>query len=98
MGMFVDIDTKKPVMFSSPYGGCATYGNWSTPEELWSEWTENPSRDRCFDVTSNPNCVPYVQPKALSSVLVWARGQVLKNIRQLQGTQWSGIRLHVRPC
>jgi len=67
--MFVNIETKKPVMFSSPYGGCATYGNWSTPASLWPEWTENPSRDRCFDVTSNPNCAPYVQPKASSIVV-----------------------------
>jgi len=63
--MFVDIATKKPVMFSSPYGGCATYGNWSTPQELWPEWVENPSRDRCYDVTSNSNCDPYVAPKEL---------------------------------
>merc|ERR1719238_384144 len=63
--MFVDIETKKPVMFSSPFGGCATYGNRSTPDELWPEWTENPSRDRCFDVTSNPNCAPYMAPKAM---------------------------------
>jgi hypothetical protein len=72
--LFVDINTKNPVMFSSPYGGCATYGNWSTPDKLWPEsidlgWTANPPREKCFDVTSNPNCAPYVQPKAESLVV-----------------------------
>merc|ERR1719407_363601 len=43
------------------------YGNWSTPDKLWPEslgggWRANPARDRCFDVTSNPNCKPYVKP------------------------------------
>lgn len=63
--MFVDIKTKLPVMFSSPYGGCATYGNWTTPDLLWPEWRENPSRDRCYDVTQSPNCDPYVKPKEM---------------------------------
>jgi len=73
--LFVDILTRKPVMFSSPYGGCATYGNWSkTPDELWPEtvsqgWRTNPPRDQCFDVTSNPNCAPYVKPKTESLVV-----------------------------
>lgn len=72
--LFVDIETKKPVMFSSPYGGCATYGNWSTPDVLWPEtvdqgWRTNPSRDRCFDVTSNQNCKPYVPPEIESLVV-----------------------------
>jgi len=72
--MFVNIETKLPVMFSSPYGGCATYGNWSTPDKLWPEslgggWRANPSRDRCFDVTSNPNCKPYVAPSVENLVV-----------------------------
>jgi hypothetical protein len=72
--MFVNIETKLPVMFSSPYGGCATYGNWSTPDKLWPEslgggWRENPARDRCFDVTSNPNCKPYVAPSVENLVV-----------------------------
>jgi hypothetical protein len=63
--MMVDIETKKPVMFSSPYGGCATYGNWSVPDEMWPEdynggWKTNPTRDRCFDVTAAESCKPYV--------------------------------------
>jgi hypothetical protein len=58
--MMVDIETQLPVMFSSPFGGCATYGNWSVPDEMWPEWTENPSRDRCFDVTGTESCKPYV--------------------------------------
>jgi len=66
--MFVSVETQQPVMFSSPYGGCATYGNWSTPDELWPQshgggWRLNPARDRCFDVTQNANCIPYVAPK-----------------------------------
>jgi hypothetical protein len=65
--MMVDIETKKPVMFSSPYGGCATYGNWSVPDEMWPEdynggWRTNPTRDRCFDVTGAETCKPFVQP------------------------------------
>jgi len=61
--MFVDIHTKMPAMFSSPYGGCATYGNWTMmPDEMWPGWRTNPLRNNCFDVTSNPNCKPYVQP------------------------------------
>jgi len=60
--MMVDIETQLPVMFSSPFGGCATYGNWSVPDEMWPEWKENPSRDRCFDVTGAETCKPYVQP------------------------------------
>jgi hypothetical protein len=65
--MMVDIETKKPVMFSSPFGGCATYGNWSVPDEMWPDsynggWKTNPSRDKCFDVTQTESCKPYVQP------------------------------------
>jgi hypothetical protein len=60
--MMVDIETQKPVMFSSPFGGCATYGNWSVPDEMWPEWKENPARERCFDVTGAEACKPYVQP------------------------------------
>lgn len=73
--MFVDIETKKPVMFSSPYGGCATYGNWSTPDALWPEnvaggWRTNPAKDRCFDVTSSDPCKNYTNSGALSSFMV----------------------------
>merc|ERR1712054_101283 len=63
--LMVDVDTNKPVMFSSPFGGCATYGNWSVPDEMWPEeynggWKTNPTRDRCFDVTAAESCKPYV--------------------------------------
>jgi hypothetical protein len=64
--MMVDIETQKPVMFSSPFGGCATYGNWSVPDEMWPEWTENPARDRCFDVTGTDSCKPFVQPSLVT--------------------------------
>jgi len=64
--MMVDIETQKPVMFSSPYGGCATYGNWSVPDEMWPEWTENPTRDRCFDVTGAETCKPWTQPSVVT--------------------------------
>jgi hypothetical protein len=65
--VFIDIETKLPVMFSSPFGGCATYGNWSTPDELWPGWRENPARDRCFDVTQDPShtCDAYTQPSSM---------------------------------
>jgi len=65
--VFIDIETKKPVMFSSPFGGCATYGNWTTPDELWPEWRENPTRDRCFDVTQDPShtCDAYTKPSSI---------------------------------
>ena len=59
--LMVDIETQKPVMFFSPFGGCATYGNWSVPDEMWPEWTENPARERCFDVTGAETCKPFTQ-------------------------------------
>jgi len=68
--LFVDIATKRPVMFSSPYGGTATYGNWTdAPGDLWPQWTENPPRDKCFAVTSAPSCAPYVQPSIVPVVV-----------------------------
>jgi len=66
--LFVDIETDLPVMFSSPYGGCATYGNWTLgPDALWPEsvnggWRRNPGRDICYDVTSSDACKPYTNP------------------------------------
>lgn len=63
--LFVDIETGLPAMFSSPYGGCATYGNWTlTPDALWPAdvnggWRNNPGREVCYDVTSSPACKPY---------------------------------------
>jgi len=49
--LFVGVESRLPVMFSSPYGGTATYGNWSIkvengtggPDDYWPEWRENPS-------------------------------------------------------
>jgi len=54
--LFVDVETKLPVLFSSPFGGIATYGNWSQPDELWPKdfnggWRNLPARDECFDPT-----------------------------------------------
>jgi len=66
--LMVDIETNKPVMFSSPYGGCATYGNWSVPDEMWPEWKENPARERCFDVTSSDQCKPFVGQPSMVAV------------------------------
>jgi len=64
--MFVDIETKYPAMFSSPYGGCATYGNWTLkPDTMWPQWRNNPPRNNCFDVTSNLNCKPFTQPSEI---------------------------------
>jgi hypothetical protein len=73
--MFVDIETKLPVMFSSPFGGCATYGNWSTPDKLWPEslgggWRLNPAKERCFAVTGAPSCKNYTNSGTASSFVV----------------------------
>jgi hypothetical protein len=64
--LMVDIETQKPVMFSSPFGGCATYGNWSVPDEMWPDsynlgWKTNPEKERCSDVTAAEACKPYTQ-------------------------------------
>jgi hypothetical protein len=64
--LMVDVETQLPVMFSSPFGGCATYGNWSVPDEMWPEWSENPARDRCFDVTGAESCKPFIAPTTLT--------------------------------
>jgi len=64
--LFVDIETKQPVLFSSPFGGIATYGNWSQPDELWPKdfnggWRNLPARDKCFDPThAAPMCKDYI--------------------------------------
>jgi hypothetical protein len=66
--LFVDVETNKPVLFSSPYGGVATYGNWSEPDELWPKdfnggWTNLPARDSCFDPTMKAEtCKDYIKP------------------------------------
>jgi len=49
--LFVAVDFKLPVMFSSPYGGTATYGNWTIkdengkggPDDFNPDWRENPN-------------------------------------------------------
>lgn len=69
--LFVDIETNRPSMFSSPYGGTATYGNWSTPDEVWPEsvgggWRDNPQASNCFDVTKADACAPWTKPKVMS--------------------------------
>jgi hypothetical protein len=59
--LFTDIDTYMPAMFSSPFGGCATYGNWTIlPDALWPGWRVNPPV--CVDVKSNPDCGPWTAP------------------------------------
>jgi hypothetical protein len=69
--LMVDVETNKPVMFSSPFGGCATYGNWSIPDEMWPEsynggWKTNPARETCSDVTQAPTCKDFIPPKFLT--------------------------------
>lgn len=69
--------TQKPVMFSSPYGGVAMYGNMSNdpsdvwPEEMGGGWNHIPGRDHCFDPTtaSGPGfavCKDYTPPATLT--------------------------------
>jgi len=65
--LFVDVETNKPVLFSSPYGGVATYGNWSEPDELWPKdfnggWKNLPTRESCFDPTmKSETCKDYTR-------------------------------------
>merc|ERR1712048_468644 len=64
--LYVDIETKLPVLFSSPFGGIATYGNFSKPDELWPKdfnggWKNLPARDKCFDPTHEAaTCKDYI--------------------------------------
>jgi len=64
--LLVDVETKLPVLFSSPYGGIATYGNWSQPDELWPEelgggWRNLPDREVCADPTGHTAmCKDYI--------------------------------------
>jgi len=67
--LWVDIETNLPALFSSPYGGIATYGNWSDPDENWptdigSGWRNLPTRDTCFDPTGEvgSTCKDYIPP------------------------------------
>jgi len=70
--LFVSVETHKPVMFSSPFGGIATYGNWSDPDVLWPEdlhggWRNLPTRDTCFDPTGEAEtCKDYIPPAFLN--------------------------------
>jgi len=66
--IWVDVESKLPAMFTSPYGGSATYGNWSIydnetktggPDELWPEsahggWRKDPFF--CLNVMRSKNC------------------------------------------
>jgi len=75
--LWVDIETNMPAMFTSPYGGTATYGNWSDPDEHWPEevgggWRDVPDRNNCWDVThlgqtGENSCTPYTIPKVMFS-------------------------------
>lgn len=62
--LFVSVDTFLPAMFSSPYGGMSTYGNWSIPPDyLWPEsvaggWRKDPPH--CVNVADDKTCEPYV--------------------------------------
>jgi len=64
--LFVSVETNKPVLFSSPYGGIASYGNWSSPDVLWPTdvnggWRNLPTRDSCFDPTKkSETCKAYI--------------------------------------
>jgi len=61
--LWVDVETKLPAMFSSPYGGVATYGNWTIydnatktggPDDLWPEWRKDPWF--CLNVKLSRDC------------------------------------------
>jgi len=63
--LFVDIETNKPILFSSPYGGVATYGNWTETDELWPKeagggWRSLPTRETCFAPSHAPTCKDYI--------------------------------------
>merc|ERR1712232_921847 len=64
--LFVSVETHKPVLFSSPFGGIATYGNWSDPDEAWPEslhggFRQLPTRESCFDPTGEAaTCKNYI--------------------------------------
>lgn len=66
--LFVSVKTNLPVLFSSPYGGIASYGNWTDPDKLWPDdinggWRQLPGRDNCFDPTHEAEtCKPYTPP------------------------------------
>jgi len=70
--LFVSVETHKPVLFSSPFGGIASYGNWSDPDELWPAdynggWRTMPTRESCFDPTGeSETCKSYVPPAFLN--------------------------------
>lgn len=56
--MFFDVETNLPVALTSPYGGCATYGNWTmTADALWPDWRRNPSHS--INVADDDTCAPY---------------------------------------
>jgi len=71
--LFVDVATKLPALFSSPFGGIASYGNWSNPDELWPEsynggWRTLPERQTCFDPTGvSETCKAYT-PQTIMNV------------------------------
>merc|ERR1712080_435660 len=74
--LFVGVDIQLPVMFSSPYGGMATYGNWSInengPDKMWPEeinggWRDHPSF--CLNVLNESTCDPYGPPPGLPSFM-----------------------------
>jgi len=61
--IWVDVETKLPAMFTSPYGGSATYGNWTIydnatktggPDEMWPEWRKDPWF--CLNVMLSKDC------------------------------------------
>lgn len=61
--LFTNIESNMPAMFSSPFGGCATYGNWTIlPDALWPEWRVDPPH--CVDVKNSPDCAPWTPPPA----------------------------------
>jgi len=72
--LWVGVDSKLPAMFSSPFGGVATYGNWTIydeekktggPDELWPEWRKNPFF--CLNVQHNKNC-PFLEGNSTSTI------------------------------
>jgi hypothetical protein len=70
--LFVNVETKRPALFSSPFGGIASYGNWSNPDELWPEsynggWRTLPERQTCFDPTgASETCKAYIPPALMT--------------------------------
>eukprot|EP00662_Eupelagonemidae_sp_cell21_P047817 gene47817-6480_t len=72
--LFVDTASRMPAMFSSPFGGCATYGNWTlNPDAMWPEsvgggWRANPGKE----LERPEGCINPQKSKDCPAVFPWS--------------------------